>query len=356
MNESGEILIVDDIPDQIAFAGEILRSEGYKVYAATSGRAALDFLKKKRPELIVLDIKMEEMDGLDVCRAVKSCSETADIPVIFLTAESSAETIRLGFEAGCCDYVVKPFIREEYLARIKTHLEISRKSIALEAANNELKLFSSAVSHDLKSPLAVIKMLIETLDDELGEDKSEDAARIMEILKAKSDHLTLMIERLLEFSRMCSITPEKEPLDLAEIFREAFTEQSLIEPDRKVSLNIGELPVINGDDVLIRMLVKNLISNAFKFTRQREDAVITVDASNDGCYTIISVKDNGAGFDMSYSDKLFKVFQRLHTSEEFEGTGVGLALADRIMKRHGGRIEAYGEVDKGAEFKLFFEN
>lgn len=209
MSETGEILIVDDIPDQIAFAGEILRREGYRVYAVTSGKAALDFLGKKRPDLIVLDIKMEGMNGLEVCRAVKSCSDTKDIPVIFLTAEGSAEIIRQGFEAGCCDYVVKPFIREEYLARVRTHLEISRKSLALAAANNELKLFASAVSHDLKSPLGVIKMLIETLDGELGDNKSEDADRIMEMLKAKSDQLTLMIERLLEFSRMCSITPEK---------------------------------------------------------------------------------------------------------------------------------------------------
>lgn len=299
---------------------------------------------------------MEGMNGLEVCRAVKSCSDTKDIPVIFLTAEGSAEIIRQGFEAGCCDYVVKPFIREEYLARVRTHLEISRKSLALAAANNELKLFASAVSHDLKSPLGVIKMLIETLDGELGDNKSEDADRIMEMLKAKSDQLTLMIERLLEFSRMCSITPEKEPLDMTEIFREVYDEQKLLEPDRNVTFVMDELPRICGDDVLIRMLVKNLISNAFKFTRRRENAVITVDHACDGCYTVISVKDNGAGFDMAYSDKLFKVFQRLHTSEEFEGSGVGLALAGRIMKRHGGKIEAYGEVDKGAQFKLYFDN
>lgn len=145
-----------------------------------------------------------------------------------------------------------------------------------------------------------------------------------------------MIERLLEFSRMCSITPEKEHLDMTEIFRDAYTEQSLMEPDRKVILDMDKLPEIYGDEVLIHMLVKNLMSNAFKFTRHSENAVITVTASYDGCFTVISVKDNGAGFDMAYSDKLFKVFQRLHTSEEFEGTGVGLALADRIMKRHGG--------------------
>lgn len=356
MSETGEILIVDDIPDQIAFAGEILRSEGYKVYAVTSGKAALSFLEKKRPDLIVLDIKMDGMDGLEVCRAVKSCPETADIPVIFLTAEGSAEIIRQGFEAGCCDYVVKPFIREEYLARIRTHLEISRKNMELIAANNELKLFSSAVSHDLKAPLGVIKMLIETLDSELGADKSEDAGRIMEILKAKSDQLTLMIERLLEFSRMCSITPEKEPLDMTEIFKETYEDQLLAEPDRNISLNMDKLPEIYGDDVLIRMLVKNLMSNAFKFTRHCEKAEITVSCTYDGCFTVISVKDNGAGFDMAYSNKLFKVFQRLHTSEEFEGTGVGLALADRIMKRHDGKIEAYGETGKGAEFKLYFDN
>lgn len=354
MNPKADILIVDDIPEHIAFSGAILKNEGYKIHAVTSGEAALAFLKSRKPDLILLDIKMEEMDGLELCRRIKADSGLCDIPVIFLTAETSSDIIRQGFEYGCCDYVVKPFIREEYLARVKTHLEISRKTQSLEAANNELKLFCSAVSHDLRSPLNVINMLIDTLKNELGDSPDEEVIRIADMISDKSTKLTVMIERLLNFSKMCNITPEYETLELEGMIKSIFDEQHSAEPDRSVKLIMGSLPEITADGVLIEMLFQNLISNAFKFTRTRKNAVITVTHIPNEEYHIISVKDNGVGFDMAYSDKLFRIFQRLHTAEEFDGSGVGLALVDRIMRRHGGRTEAYGEVDKGAEFRLFF--
>lgn len=354
MNSKADILIVDDIPEHIAFAGAILKNEGYKVYAVTDGLSALEFLKSRRPDLIMLDIRMEGMDGLELCRKIKSDSETADIPVIFLTAETSRDVIRQGFECGGCDYVVKPFIPEEYLARVKTHLDISRKAQALAASNNELRLFCSAVSHDLKSPLNVINMLIDALKNELGENQNENVTKITDMISDKSTKLIVMIERLLNFSKMCNITPEFETLDMEYIINSVFNEQLSSEPQRNISLIMGELPPITGDAVLIEMLVKNVISNAFKFTAPRRNAVITVASIPNDEYNIISIKDNGVGFDMAYSDKLFKIFQRLHMAEEFDGSGVGLALVDRIMRRHGGKVEAYGKVNKGAEFRLFF--
>ncbi|MGN1120475.1 MAG: response regulator, partial [Oscillospiraceae bacterium] len=186
MKDYAEILIVDDTPEHITFAGNLLRDEGYRVYAVTSGSAALRFLETKRPDLIMLDIVMEGMDGLTVCKHLKENPNTSDIPVIFLTAETGTEAIKQGFALGGCDYVVKPFLREEFLARVKTHLNISRQSRALAAANQELNQFCSAVSHDLKSPLNVISMLIDMLSQELGNDKSEDVTRIMEMISKKS--------------------------------------------------------------------------------------------------------------------------------------------------------------------------
>lgn len=354
MSENAAILIVDDMPEHIAYAGAILRSEGYRVYAATSGKAALHFLKNRFPDLIILDIKMDGIDGFEVCKSIKLNEDTKDIPIIFLTSEADPNVIRQGFELGCCDYVVKPFIREDYLARVKTHIDISRKSLALQAANDELKLFCSAVSHDLKAPLNVINMLIESLNNELGDNQSEDIRVITEMIREKSTRLIIMIERLLEFSKMCNVIPEISILDMNSIICEVYNELKVLEPDREIELILGELPKIKGDSVLIKMLIKNLLSNAFKFTSHISKAVIEISDKSDKEYTIISIRDNGVGFDMAYSNKLFKVFQRLHTSEEYEGSGVGLALADRIMKRHSGKIEAYGEVDKGAEFKLYF--
>ncbi|MGN0666631.1 MAG: response regulator [Huintestinicola sp.] len=354
MSDMGEILIVDDVPEQITFAGSILREAGYKVHAVTSGKQALSYLERHQPDLITLDIKIGDTNGLDVCRKIKSDEITSNIPVIFFSSDSSSETVRKGFEAGCCDYVVKPFIREEYLARVKTHIEIARKNIELENANSELKLFTSAVSHDLRSPLSVMKMLIDTLEDELENGSSDDVKKIMEMLKGKSVQTLKMTEHLLEFSRVCNAVPKTESIDLNLLVEDVCNELITLEPERRITLDISPLPTVSGDSVLIRLLFRNLLSNAFKFTRNREDAEITISVSDNQKYNIISVKDNGAGFDMKYYDRLFVVFRRLH-SDEYEGSGVGLALCERIIKRHGGKIQAVSAPDKGAEFLLYFK-
>lgn len=354
MQVYSQILIVDDVPEQIALAGAILRGEGYRVSAVTSGTAALKFLETHQPDLIMLDIKMEDMDGLEVCRNIRLNSDTRDIPIIFLTAQSSSAVIQRCFELGGSDYVEKPFVREELLARVKAQLENSRQRFALAQANQELRMFCSAVSHDLKSPLSVIRMLTEMLRQEVEGNAS--AIEIMDMITDKTDRLTKMIERLLEFSKMCNVTPDKEPLDMENIIRDTFAEIIMTVPDRRITLICDPIPEIWGDAVLVRMLVQNLLSNAVKFTQKREDACITVTCDQDGEYRVVTFRDNGAGFDMAYADKLFRIFQRLHTEEEFEGTGVGLALCDRIMKRHGGYIRAEGKPDMGAAFSLYFYN
>lgn len=348
------ILIVDDLPDHLAFAGAILRQQGYRVHAAASARAALAFLERHMPDLIVLDVHMEGMDGLELCRRIKKQERTKDIPVIFVTADSHSEAITAGFEAGCCDYVSKPFVRAEYLARISAHLRIAQQTRALAESYKELDRFCSAVSHDLKSPLGVMRMLLSALREELGDGLDGEAARIVTMLDDKAGELTLMVNRLLEFSRMCNIKPSFEILDPEAMVRACVSEQQLAEPDRRVVLRCGALPPVRGDAVLLGMMFKNIISNAFKFTRSREETVITVRAWEEDGFTVISVKDNGVGFDMAYVGRLFRIFQRLHEQSEFEGTGVGLAMAERIMHRHGGRIRIEGKVNEGAEVFLYF--
>ncbi len=351
-----EILVVDDMPDHISYSATILRSEGYRVFAATSGKAAMKFLEKKIPDLIMLDIQMDDISGLELCKIFKNNQRTKDIPVIFLTAEMSPEIIQQGFSLGGCDYVKKPFIKEEYLARVRTHLQISKQKKELVAANNELNLFCSAVSHDLKAPFNIINMLIEMLRQELGDEQSDDVSNIMDMIVSKSSQTRIMIERLFDFSKMCNINPKMTTVNIKEIIEETFNELKNLEKDRNIEFHCGELPTVKGDPVLICIVIKNLLANAIKYTSKKETAVIEVSGSVTKTHKIIKIKDNGSGFDMTYANKLFQVFQRLHSEEEFEGSGVGLALVNRIMKRHNGEVKAYGEVDKGAEFSLFFIN
>lgn len=215
-------------------------------------------------------------------------------------------------------------------------------------------MITSAVSHDLRSPLSVMKMLIDTLDHELINGKSEDVKKIMGMLKEKTISTLKMTEHLLEFSRVCNAVPKMESVDLNSLVDDVCSELLTLEPERKITLDISPLPTVSGDSVLIRLLFRNLLSNAFKFTRHRENAEIIISVSENRKYDIISVKDNGTGFDMKYYDRLFAVFRRLH-SDDYEGSGVGLALCERIIKRHGGKIEAVSAPDKGAEFKVYFK-
>lgn len=356
MTDYAEILVVDDMPDHIAYSGTVLRSQGYRVFAATSGKAAIKFLERKIPDLIMLDIQMNDISGLELCEMFKNNPRTKDIPIIFLTAEMSPEIIQKGFSLGGCDYVKKPFIKEEYLARVKTHLQISTQQKELANANNELNLFCSAVSHDLKAPFNIINMLIEMLRQELGDVQNEDVSNIMDMIVSKSTQTRIMIERLLDFSKMCNVRPKMTTVDIKKITEETFSELKKLEKDRNIQFHCGELPEVNGDPVLIQLVIKNLLANAIKYTSKKETAIIEVSGSETKTHKIIKIKDNGSGFDMAYANKLFQIFQRLHSEEEFEGSGVGLALVNRIMQRHNGRVEAYGQIGKGAEFSLFFVN
>ncbi len=354
MTNYAEILIVDDMPDQIAYSGTLLKAEGYRVFAATSGKAAVTFLEKRTPDMILLDIQLGDTNGLELCRVIKSNQKTSAIPIIFLTSETSPEIISRSFELGGCDYVRKPFIKEEYLARIRTHLQIANQQKDLTNANNELTMFCSAVSHDLKAPFNIINMLIEMLRGELGENQEQGIYDIMDMIVSKATQTRIMIERLFEFSKMCNVKPKMKPVNIKEIAENMFRDLYALESGRKIDFICGDLPTVEGDEVLIGIMMKNLLGNAIKYTSKREQAVIEVSGSSDKTYNKIKIRDNGSGFDMTYANKLFQVFQRLHSEEEFEGSGVGLALVNRIMERHGGLVEAYGEVDKGAEFSLLF--
>jgi light-regulated signal transduction histidine kinase (bacteriophytochrome) len=197
-------------------------------------------------------------------------------------------------------------------------------------------------------------MLTDVLKDEIAELNEDTIKETTEILSNKSMKVSAMIDSLMSFSRISSMMPEVDEINIELLFEDIFNELHSLEPDRDITLKTESLPVIYGDDVLIEMLVKNLLSNAFKFTASRGKAVIEVKYKCDKQWDIISVKDNGIGFEMSGSEKIFRLFQRLHSTEEYDGNGVGLAMCRRIMTRHGGKIEANSSPDNGAEFILYF--
>jgi signal transduction histidine kinase len=227
---------------------------------------------------------------------------------------------------------------------------LAQRAAQLEAANQELEAFSYSVSHDLRTPLRHISGFAQLLR-QCREGKQDDEERelLQRIIEA-ARRMGKLIDDLLQFSRMAKVDLVGAPIDLRELVSEVIRDLEPEMQERKIVLNSGPLPCVHADPALLRQVFMNLISNALKYTRTRPVAQIDIGCQDGANEVICYVRDNGVGFDARYADKLFGVFQRLHSDKEFEGTGIGLANARRIVMRHGGRIWAESRPGQGACF------
>jgi PAS domain S-box-containing protein len=227
---------------------------------------------------------------------------------------------------------------------------LAARGAELEAANKELEAFTYSVSHDLRAPLRAIDGFSRVLLEEHAAQLTPEGQRLLSVVLKNSQEMGRLIDDLLVFARLGRQPLRAQRVDMAPLVRQVIDDLRSGEPSRAVEVDVGSLPLAPCDPTLIRQVWMNLIGNAFKYTRPRDAGRIDISgASRDG-ECVYSVKDNGVGFDMRYAHKLFGVFQRLHPADQFEGTGVGLALAHRIIQRHGGRIWAESETDRGASF------
>jgi len=228
--------------------------------------------------------------------------------------------------------------------------ETKKYATELEAVNKELEAFSYSVSHDLRAPLRAIDGFSRILLEDYSDKLDDEGKRRLNVICSNTQKMGQLIDDLLKFSRMGRHEIQMMRIDMGEIARDVFEELRAYVPERILHLKLGMLPRSRGDRAMLREVYVNLLSNAVKFTRPRETAVIELGGVAGETENAYFVKDNGVGFDMRYKDKLFGVFQRLHGQDEFEGTGVGLAIVQRIIHRHGGRVWAEGGVEKGASF------
>jgi signal transduction histidine kinase len=227
---------------------------------------------------------------------------------------------------------------------------VSERTAQLEEANKELEAFSYSVSHDLRAPLRHVQGYVELLAKHAGDTLNEKCRRYLRIASESVTQMGDLIDDLLDFSRMGRMAMRETQVDLEKLVQETVAGLQPDISDRKVLWKHGPLPWAQGDPALLKQVFVNLLSNAIKYTRGRDPAQIETGVASDNGELVMFVRDNGAGFDMKYVGKLFGVFQRLHRSDEFEGTGVGLANARRIISRHGGRIWAEGKLGEGATF------
>jgi signal transduction histidine kinase len=402
------IVVVDDRALNREFLVTLLGYAGHRLLEASDGVEGLEIVRAQRPDLVIVDLVMPTMDGYEFVRQLRADPAIAQTRVIFYTAAYlRAETYALARACGVRHIITKPaepqvvlksvtealdlavtlpqplsteefhqeHLRvitdklfkqvealerevaerkraEEEVHRLNAELEdrVHQRTVELEAANKELEAFSYSVSHDLCAPVRHIDGFTALLKDHLGATLDEKGRRYLDKIAESSIWMGQMIDDLLSFSRMGRAEMHETRVSLDRLVKEVIHDLEEETRERDIVWNIGDLPEIWGDPAMLRLALFNLISNAVKYTRPCAKARIDVTCTSDDDNHVVCITDNGVGFDMQYVDKLFGVFQRLHSASEFEGTGIGLANVRRIIHRHGGRTWAEGMVDRGASF------
>ena len=378
------ILTVDDSLTYLHEVAAQLREEGYDVIPARSGEEALELLAVQNVDCILLDLVMPGLSGQETCRRIKGSASWRDIPLIMHTALEEQDAMIEGINAGADDYIAKSSDLEVLRARVRAQLrrkqfedenrnireqllqkelevtvansarELAETRAAfveeLERKNSELEAFSYSVSHDLRAPLRSIdgfsQLLLQDVAGKLDGKGEDYLRRVCE----SAQRMGAIIDDLLSLSRVGLAELRRERINLSSIAHDVFEELEKQHPGRKVELRIAERLPAEADSRLMRVAFDNLLGNAWKFTAKVPTGRIEIGSEQKQGGTVFFVRDNGAGFDMSYAENLFRPFQRLHNESEFPGTGIGLATVHRIIERHGGRIWAEGAVDQGATF------
>ena len=246
---------------------------------------------------------------------------------------------------------------EEEIRHLNAELEhrVMKRTAELEAANRELEAFSYSVSHDLRAPLRAVDGFSQAVFEDYGQQLPEEGRRYLKTIRQSAQRMGELIDDLLTFSRLSRQQLVTRKVNTGNLVRSVLDELVRQIEGRQVDVRIQEMPVCQADPALLKQVWINLLSNALKFTSRRDNAVIEIGCDQNNKESVFFVRDNGTGFDMQYSDKLFGVFQRLHRAEEFEGTGVGLAIVQRVVNRHGGRVWAEASLDHGATFYFTLE-
>jgi signal transduction histidine kinase len=402
--ETITILIAEDSATQAERLKHFLQRQGYGVQAAIDGRQAIDMARKQKPTLVISDVMMPEMDGYQLCGAIKSDPGLKDVPVILVTTLSDPHDVIRGLECRADNFIIKPYDERGLLSRIQFVLlnremrahdhasmgveinfngqrhfitadrlqilnlllstyeaaiqrnqeltraknELRTLNASLETSNKELEAFSYSVSHDLRAPLRAINGFTSIVLDDGAEQLDENGKEMLLRVQNACQRMGQLIDDLLSLARVARSELSRCEVDLSAMAREVLADLQKSHPDRAVTARIAEGLTADCDPRLLRIALENLLGNAWKFTSKRANATIEFAAKSQDDERVFYVRDNGAGFDMAHTQNLFGAFQRLHSVEDFPGTGIGLATVHRIVRRHGGRIWAEGAVDKGA--------
>jgi two-component system, sensor histidine kinase and response regulator len=373
------ILLVDDKPANLVALEAMLQGLGQNLIKANSGREALKWLLTHDFAVVLLDVKMPEMDGFETATLIRQRDKSRHTPIIFLTAADKSQTQAVrGYAVGAVDYLVKPIVPEFVRSKVAVFVELAKKNELLrrqaellkaseqearelaeelselvrdlEHKNRELESFSYAVSHDLRAPIRRIEGFSRAVQDSYADRLDEAGRHYLERVREASQQMSQLIDDVLYLARVTRAEMREQEVDLSGLVTLLLDRMREAEPARAVETKVRPGVTVLADGQLLRIAMENLLQNAWKFTGQTPLARIEFGVTNVAGEPTYFVRDNGAGFDMAYADRLFGPFQRLHLQSEFPGTGIGLATVQRIIHRHGGRVWAEAQPGQGATF------
>ena len=404
IEEKVNILLVDDRPENLLALGAILEIPSYNLVKAFSGEEALKCILYHDFAVILMDVQMPGMDGFEAAAIIRNRKRSRHTPIIFLTAiDKSENRVVKGYELGAVDYIFKPVVPEILQSKVAVFVDLFRKTeeikrqvaqvslvnqqlvseiiqrrqaeeqvsklnhdleqraLALEVSNQELSAFNYAVSHDLSTHLSHIGGFSVTLLEDYAEKLDAKAKEYLQAVYNSTHRMKDLMRNLMRLSQMTHWELQRELVNLSVLAQEIILKLKQADPQRQVEVSIMPDMVEQADQGLLKIALENLLGNAWKYTSHKTNACIEFGLCNSESGVLQSpldppktnvyfIRDNGVGFDMKYINKLFQPFHRLHTANEFEGTGIGLTTVQRIIHRHGGKIWAEGILKQGATF------
>ncbi|NJK67618.1 MAG: response regulator [Microcoleus sp. CSU_2_2] len=415
----GNILVVDDTPENLRLLSTMLIQRGYAPRCVINGQMALRACNSNPPDLILLDIMMPDMNGYEVCQHLKSEAKTREIPVIFISAKDEVFDKVNAFAVGAVDYISKPFQFEEVLARIESHLtlrklqkQLTEQNVLLQEeinsrlavekvihekntilqqeistrraveqtlqeqnlilqqeihnrqraesallksnqelarSNAELEQFAYVASHDLQAPLATIASFAQLLEKRYQDRLDSQANKFIGNIVQGCTRMQTLIDDLLEYSRVGRSRKPFQPIDCNQVLEQAIANLQAVISDTQAVINYSELPVVTGDISQLIQLFQNLLGNAIKY-RKATSPVVGITVCQHENKWLFSISDNGIGIAEQHQERIFQIFKRLHTQREYSGTGIGLAICQKIVERHGGSIWVESEPGQGSTF------
>ena len=370
MNNSTRVLLIEDNPGDARLIRELLSEEkggSFRLECVDRLSAGIERLTNGKVDIVLLDLGLPDSQGFDTF--VKVHNLVPQVPIVILSGLTDEALAAKSVREGAQDYLIKGHVDscllghslsyaierkwvEVELEKHRDYLEelVAQRTAELTVVNKELEAFAYSVSHDLRAPLRSIDGFSQALLEDCADKLNEQGRDHLQRVRSAAQHMGELIDDLLSLSRVTRAEMKRSAVDLSALANEVVAGLRQTQPVRQVEFVIAEGLIVKGDAGLLRAVLENLLGNAWKFTGKKAAARIEFGVTRNEGKLAYFVRDDGCGFDMTYVDKLFVPFQRLHSAGEFPGTGIGLATVQRIIYRHGGRVWVEAEVGRGATF------